>query len=107
MKIAVVGTGYVGLVAGAGFAESGNEVLCVDVDADKIARLEQGEIPIYEPGLGPLVERNLAKKRLRFTTDIETAVRQSQFVFLAVGTPPGPDGGEQRRLRWRLRWRLR
>jgi UDPglucose 6-dehydrogenase len=92
MKIAVVGTGYVGLVAGACLAETGNEVACADIDAGKIARLNRGEIPIYEPGLEPLVERNLRERRLAFTTAVEEAVRAAEVVFIAVGTPPGEDG---------------
>jgi UDPglucose 6-dehydrogenase len=92
MKICIVGTGYVGLVAGAGFSDMGNDVLCADIDADKIAMLQRGEIPIYEPGLESLVERNVRENRLRFTTDIPAAVADAQAIFLAVGTPPQPDG---------------
>lgn len=92
MRIAVVGTGYVGLVAGASLAETGVEVTCVDIDAEKVARLCRGEIPIYEPGLEPLVKRNLEDGRLRFTTDIAEAVRDATVVFIAVGTPPDEDG---------------
>jgi UDPglucose 6-dehydrogenase len=92
MHIAVVGTGYVGLVVGAGLAESGNDVVCCDIDAAKIARLNAGEIPIYEPGLEPLVERNLADGRLTFTTDVGPAVARAEVIFIAVGTPPGEDG---------------
>jgi UDPglucose 6-dehydrogenase len=92
MKVAVVGTGYVGLVVGAGLAETGNDVICCDIDDDKIARLQRGEIPIFEPGLDKLVERNLADGRLTFTTDVAAAVRASEIVFIAVGTPPGEDG---------------
>ncbi len=92
MKLAVVGTGYVGLVAGACFAEAGNDVVCVDVDEEKIASLRRGTIPIYEPGLQPIVERNLREGRLGFTTDLAAAVARAQTIFLAVGTPPGPDG---------------
>ena len=92
MRVAVVGTGYVGLVVGAGLADTGNDVICADVDTDKIARLDRGEIPIYEPGLAPLVQRNLQDGRLRFSTDVGGAVRDSDVIFIAVGTPPGEDG---------------
>ncbi|HEU0053938.1 MAG TPA: UDP-glucose/GDP-mannose dehydrogenase family protein [Longimicrobium sp.] len=92
MKVAVVGSGYVGLVAGAGLAETGNEVVCADIDAGKIDRLNRGEIPIYEPGLEPLVERNLHEGRLSFTTDVARAVAEAEVIFIAVGTPPGEDG---------------
>lgn len=92
MHIAVIGTGYVGLVAGACLAETGNEVVCADIDSDKIALLEGGGIPIYEPGLDVLIARNLSSGRLRFTTDIPEAVRASRVIFIAVGTPPDEDG---------------
>lgn len=92
MKVTVIGTGYVGLVAGAGLAETGNDVVCADIDEDKVARLNRGEIPIYEPGLEPLVARNVASGRLRFTTDVPESVRASDIIFIAVGTPPGEDG---------------
>ncbi len=92
MRVGVIGTGYVGLVAGACFAETGNDVVCGDVDAEKIEALNRGVIPIYEPGLEPLVERNVAKGRLRFTTDIPSVARESEVVFIAVGTPPDEDG---------------
>jgi UDPglucose 6-dehydrogenase len=92
MKVAVIGSGYVGLVAGACLSETGNDVVCADIDAKKIARLNQGEIPIYEPGLGPLIESNLAAGRLTFTTDVPAAVRASHVIFIAVGTPPDEDG---------------
>lgn len=92
MKVAVVGTGYVGLVVGACLAEAGNEVVCADVDADKIDGLKAGRIPIYEPGLEPLVVRNQHEGRLGFTTDVGSAVEASEVVFIAVGTPPDEDG---------------
>lgn len=92
MNIGVIGTGYVGLVAGACLAESGNDVSCVDSDAAKIEKLKAGTIPIYEPGLPEIVERNLREERLTFTTDLEAAVRKSFVIFVAVGTPPAPSG---------------
>ena len=92
MKVTIIGSGYVGLVAGACFAESGNSVICVDIDEAKIEGLKQGVIPIYEPGLKEMVLRNCAEGRLSFTTDIETAVKNSLINFIAVGTPPGEDG---------------
>lgn len=92
MKIGIIGTGYVGLVAGACFAETGNDVVCADIVEEKIARLNAGEIPIYEPGLEPLIESNLAARRLTFTTDVPACVRASDVLFIAVGTPPGEDG---------------
>jgi len=92
MRIAVLGTGYVGLVAGAGFADFGNEVTCVDIDAGKVERLRRGEIPIYEPGLEQLVRHNVAEERLRFTTEIKEAVGTAEVVFIAVGTPSAHDG---------------
>lgn len=92
MKIAVVGTGYVGLVTGTCFAETGNEVLCVDIDADKVARMRAGEVPIYEPGLEVIFERNTRQERLRFTTKLKDAVDHADIIFLALPTPPGEDG---------------
>ncbi len=92
MRIAVVGTGYVGLVTGPCFAESGNRVICVDVDERKIQMLRNGEIPIYEPGLEEIVKRNAAANRLFFTTDLPKAIKDSRIIFLAVGTPPAADG---------------
>src|SRR6201996_8436846 len=88
--VAVIGTGYVGLVTAAGFAELGSEVWCVDVDADKIARLERGDIPIYEPGLSEAVSRNRA--RLHFSTDLAPALEHARLLFVAVGTPPTYSG---------------
>ncbi len=92
MKVAIVGTGYVGLVAGTCFSETGNEVVCVDIDPGKIAKLRQGESPIYEPGLTELLKKNIAEERLSFTTDLKSAVEQAQVIFLAVGTPSSQDG---------------
>ena len=92
MRVAVVGTGYVGLVAGACFAESGNDVVCVDNNHAKVRLLRRGKIPIYEPGLEELVRRNRTEKRLNFTTTLPKAVRDSAVVFIAVGTPQGEDG---------------
>src|SRR5439155_16103515 len=92
MRIAVVGTGYVGLVAGVCFADSGHSVVCVDVDEEKIARLRKGQSPIYEPGLEELLEKNTAAERLAFSTDLAASVKQSDVVFIAVGTPQGDDG---------------
>jgi len=93
VNLSVVGVGYVGLVAATCLAESGNDVIAVDSDRGKIERLQQGEIPIYEPGLKDLISRNLREGRLRFTTDLAEAVRASEVIFLAVGTPSGADGG--------------
>jgi UDPglucose 6-dehydrogenase len=90
--IAVIGSGYVGLVAGACFAETGNDVVCADIDRAKIARLQANDIPIYEPGLEELVRRNQAEGRLRFSSDVGAAVDAARVVFIAVGTPPGEDG---------------
>jgi UDPglucose 6-dehydrogenase len=92
MKLAVVGTGYVGLVTGACFAEMGNHVVCVDVDTEKLARLHRGEIPIYEPGLEDIVERNFKRGSLEFTGDLAMALDGAQVAMIAVGTPPGEDG---------------
>jgi UDPglucose 6-dehydrogenase len=92
MNVTVIGTGYVGLVAGACLAETGNQVVCADVNADKVRRLQANEIPIYEPGLEPLVVNNQAQGRLRFTTDLKEAVQHGRVIFIAVGTPPDGDG---------------
>jgi UDPglucose 6-dehydrogenase len=97
MRIAVIGTGYVGLVAGTCFAETGNDVICVDNDESKIEMLNAGGIPIYEPGLTELVERNVAEERLKFSTDLDDAVKKSLVCFIAVGTPPGEDGSSDLR----------
>lgn len=92
MKIAVVGTGYVGLVTGTCFAETGNDVTCVDVDADKVKKLSNGEITIYEPGLEKMFLRNLREERLHFTTDLKEGIKDATIVFLALPTPPGENG---------------
>jgi UDPglucose 6-dehydrogenase len=92
MKISVIGTGYVGLVTGTCLAESGNDVICMDIDAKKIEALNSGIVPIYEPGLEELIKRNEAHGRLTFTTDMAKAVKNSSVIFIAVGTPPGEDG---------------
>lgn len=92
MDIAVIGTGYVGLVTGAGLADFGNDVICVDVDVKKIEALNGGAIPIYEPGLDTIVSRNVSEGRLRFTTDLPEAIRAARAIFIAVGTPPKEDG---------------
>jgi UDPglucose 6-dehydrogenase len=100
MKIAVIGTGYVGLVTGTCFADSGNDVTCVDIDRAKVERLTRGEIPIYEPGLEEMVRENQAAERLRFTTDTALAVSSAAFVFLAVGTPQSDDGAANLSALW-------
>jgi UDPglucose 6-dehydrogenase len=92
MQLAVVGTGYVGLVAGAGFADFGNDVACVDVSAPKIEMLQRGQVPIYEPGLDTLIAKNTRDGRLRFSTDVAGAIRDAEVVFIAVGTPQAEDG---------------
>ncbi len=92
MKIAVVGTGYVGLVTGTCFAETGVNVTCVDVDTEKVMQLKNGSIPIYEPGLEAMIKRNVEKLRLNFTTDIKVGIEGAEAIFIAVGTPPGDDG---------------
>jgi UDPglucose 6-dehydrogenase len=91
-KIAVVGTGYVGLVTGTCFAETGNDVVCVDIDVAKVDRMRNGEVPIYEPNLDVFFERNIREKRLRFTTDLDEAIQDAEIIFLALPTPPGEDG---------------
>ena len=92
MNIAVVGTGYVGLVTGTCFAETGNNVVCVDIDENKVERMKNGEVPIYEPGLEVLFERNTKQGRLHFTTNLAEAVKDAEIIFLALPTPPGEDG---------------
>ena len=92
MKLYVVGAGYVGLVAGTCFADVGNDVICVDVNQEKIDALKQGQLPIYEPGLEEMVKRNIASDRLTFTTELSEAVENSLIIFLTVDTPPAPDG---------------
>ena len=102
MKIAVIGTGYVGLVTGTCFADSGNDVVCVDIDQKKIDGLRQGKIPIYEPGLSELVLRNSAAGRLTFTTEAPQAVASAKLVYLAVGTPPDDDGSANLSALWKV-----
>ncbi len=92
MKITMIGSGYVGLVTGACLAEVGNDVLCLDIDVRKVDILQKGEVPIHEPGLAPMIERNVAARRLRFTTDLDAAVAHGTLQFIAVGTPAGEDG---------------
>ncbi|HMS99210.1 MAG TPA: UDP-glucose/GDP-mannose dehydrogenase family protein [Saprospiraceae bacterium] len=92
MNIAVVGTGYVGLVTGTCFAETGNHVVCIDIDAQKVQKMQNGEVPIYEPGLETLFERNTKAGRLSFTTDLKEGIKQAKIIFLALPTPPGEDG---------------
>ncbi|NBP80103.1 UDP-glucose/GDP-mannose dehydrogenase family protein [bacterium] len=102
MRIGVVGTGYVGLVSGTCFADSGNTVTCLDIDAAKVARLTAGEVPIYEPGLEEMVVRNAEAGRLRFTTDTATAIADADVIFLAVGTPPSADGSADLSALWKV-----
>jgi len=92
VNISVIGTGYVGLVVGACLAETGNTVVCADVDRDKIEGLKRNQLPIYEPGLAPLVERNQQQGRLSFTNDVSAAIASASVIFIAVGTPPDEDG---------------
>src|SRR5688572_20278540 len=92
MKLTMVGTGYVGLVTGACLANTGNDVICLDIDANKIAMLNRGEVPIYEPGLRDMIARNVAAGRLKFSTDKQSAYRDAQVIFICVGTPPDEDG---------------
>src|SRR5688500_3368541 len=92
MKIAVVGTGYVGLVTGTCFAETGNTVTCIDIDQEKVKKLQNGQITIYEPGLEQLFERNIKQNRLLFTTNLAEGIKDAKVIFLALPTPPGEDG---------------
>src|ERR1700704_6889896 len=92
MNVTVIGTGYVGLVTGACLADAGNNVFCLDLDGNKIARLNRGEIPIFEPGLEPIVKRNREAGRLRFSTDVAESVAHAELQIIAVGTPAGEDG---------------
>ena len=92
MQLAIIGTGYVGLVTGTCFAETGNNVICIDIDQNKIDNLKQGKSPIYEPGLDVLLERNIKEKRLRFTTSLAEGIKDARVIFLALPTPPGKDG---------------
>ena len=107
MQITVIGTGYVGLVAGACLADMGNDVICIDNNQEKLKQLENGIIPIYEPGLEELVKSNVLEKRLEFSSDIDSAVKKSQVCFIAVGTPQGEDGSAEKRHAWRKNRRLR
>jgi len=95
MRVTIFGTGYVGLVTGTCLAEVGHDVVCVDIDAAKVDGLNRGVIPIYEPGLEPMVKANHAAGRLKFTTDAAQAIAQAEIVFIAVGTPQGDDGGQE------------
>lgn len=92
MQLAIIGTGYVGLVTGTCFAETGNNVVCIDINEDKIKQLKEGKSPIYEPGLDVLLERNIKEQRLQFTTSLEDGIKDAQVIFLALPTPPGKDG---------------
>lgn len=92
MRIAIIGTGYVGLVTGTCFAETGNDVMCIDIDEQKVNKLRQGKTPIYEPGLEVLLERNIKEERLHFTTNLKEGIKDAKVIFLALPTPPGKDG---------------
>src|ERR1044071_9816037 len=92
MHLSIIGTGYVGLVSGTCFAETGNHVVCVDVNPEKVEQLRAGKTPIYEPGLQPLLERNIREGRMTFTTSVAEGIRDAQIIFLALPTPPGADG---------------
>ena len=91
-KIAVIGTGYVGLVTGTCFAETGNQVICVDIDEEKVKKMKQGIVPIYEPNLDTYFERNISNGRLKFTSSLEEGIKDAEIIFLALPTPPGEDG---------------
>jgi UDPglucose 6-dehydrogenase len=97
MRITVIGSGYVGLVVGACLADSGNEVVCADIDERKVEKLWKGIVPFFEPGLEDIVQRNIQQRRLRFTTDVERAIRDGAIIFIAVGTPQGDDGSAEMR----------
>ena len=92
MQLSIIGTGYVGLVTGTCFAETGNDVVCIDIDSNKVNKLKKGESPIYEPGLDMLLERNIKENRISFTTDLEEGIKEAKVIFLALPTPPGKDG---------------
>src|SRR5690606_4917054 len=92
MNISIIGTGYVGLVTGTCFAETGNQVNCIDINEDKIKQLRAGKTPIYEPGLENLLERNIKENRITFTTSLQEGIKGAQIIFLALPTPPGKDG---------------
>ncbi|HXS36910.1 MAG TPA: nucleotide sugar dehydrogenase, partial [Flavipsychrobacter sp.] len=92
MQLAIIGTGYVGLVTGTCFAETGNNVVCIDINEDKINQLKSGKSPIYEPGLDVLLDRNVKENRLEFTTSLKDGIKHAQVIFLALPTPPGKDG---------------
>jgi UDPglucose 6-dehydrogenase len=100
MRVAMIGSGYVGLVSGACFADFGHDVTCVDKDPERIARLLRGEIPIFEPGLDDIVASNVKADRLHFTTDLNTAVRDAEAVFIAVGTPPRNEAQKQNLIKY-------
>ncbi len=102
MRIAVIGTGYDGLVSGTCFADSGNDVVCIDIDAAKIDALKRGEIPIFEPGLTEMVVHNIEADRLHFTTDLPAGLRDADLVFLAVGTPSAHDGSADLSILWKV-----
>src|SRR5690625_6570818 len=99
MKIGIIGTGYVGLVTGTCFADSGNDVICVDVDQEKVERMRNGEVPIYEPGLNRVFDRAIRDKRLEFTTDLEKELKEYDIIFLCLHTPPGAEGQDRKSTR--------